>query len=289
MERMPGMPDSRNKSSDIAEFARLMMPALVESAQLARSLEGRVSNNPKLDEATAVKQALTDADEATQEIILRALLEFYPDVHLAAEECTESIDLFPRESELQVIIDPIDGTLHSYLEASGPYAVIVGLVAKGQYHAGLIALPREGLYFEATRGAGARIHRPGRAAQPARLSREGNRILVAHNTPIGVTRWLQDRGCDVIPACGGAVAVAPLIPGVRAGLRWAAGPLGISIRGRVGSLVSREGGALVCSAEQDSFPGDPDTPASTLLLGCSSDDIALLRSALRAGDFSKSQ
>lgn len=295
------MSDSRNKSASPArppsslgvtgaaysEFSALMMPALIEASRLARSLEGRVHNNPKLEEATAVKQALTEADEATQEVILQALLEHFPNVSLAAEEDTVSVARFPETSNAQVIIDPIDGTLHSYLEASGPYAVIVGLVVGGRYDAGLIGLPREGLCFEATRGRGARIHRPGRTPQAARVSVEGNRVLVAHNTPVGVTSWLAARGYEAIPACGGAVSVAPLIPGVRAGLRWAPGEKGISIRGRVGALVALEAGAKVCGIDSEFFPDDPDTPASALLVGSDDDDIALLRGAFEAGDFDR--
>ena len=40
-------------------------------------------------------------------------------------------------------------------------------------------------------------------------------------------RHLQERGFEVVFGCGGAVSVAPLIPGIRAGARYAAGEGGV--------------------------------------------------------------
>jgi fructose-1,6-bisphosphatase/inositol monophosphatase family enzyme len=271
------------QAADFRRFVDLLEPALREAASHARSLEGRVVNSPKLGEITPVKQAMTQADATTQEILLRALLAHYPDVCLAAEEDTESIARFPVDSAARVIIDPIDGTLHSYLEAKGPYATIVGLVVDDRYRAGLVGLPREGLFFAASRGDGARIGLPGRPMREVRAHADGERVLVANNTPAIVAEYLGEQGFEVIFACGGAVSVAPLIPGVRAGLRWAPGESGISIRGRVGALISREAGALVrCGADRE-FPDDTESPAPVLLAACSEKDIALLRDALEAG------
>jgi fructose-1,6-bisphosphatase/inositol monophosphatase family enzyme len=219
-----------------------------------------------LDEATAVKQALTLADIETQEIILKALLESFPRVSLAAEEDTDTVPEFPDKSEAQVVIDPIDGTLRSYLEASGPYAVIVGLAVREVYRASLVTLPREGLFFDATLGHGAFAMASGKARRPVRASADGQRVLVSHGMPESVSESLRSQGYEVVSACGGAVAVAPLIKGVCAGVRWSGNPEGISIRGRVGVLISREAGALVRAANGVEFPENIYTPSATLLL-----------------------
>jgi len=277
------MPDSWPAGVAFSEFVRLLSPAMREAASLARSLEGRVQNMPKLEEHSAVKQALTEADKQTQEIILRALLDNFPRVCLAAEEDTASVARFPSCGEARVIIDPIDGTLNSYLESKGPYSVIVGLEVRGRYEAGLVAMPREGLFFEASRGGGARIEVAGRSHRNARIEAGGERIMVGHDTPESVRAHLRQRGYEITPASGGAVAVAPLVRGVRAGLRWKARELGISIRGRVGALISREAGALVRDESGASFPGDSSTRANALLVAKNEEDIALLRDALSAG------
>ena len=277
------MPDNWPAGVDFSEFVRLLSPAMREAASLARSLEGRVHNMPKLEEESAVKQALTQADQQTQEVILRALLAHFPRVSLAAEEDTKSVAQFPDTGEARVIIDPIDGTLNSYLESKGPYSVIVGLEVRGRYEAGLVAMPREGLFFDASRGNGARCQVAGRSPRSARIGAPGGRIMVGHDTPESVRVHLRKRGHEVTPASGGAVAVAPLVRGVCAGLRWKASGLGISIRGRVGALISREAGARVCDESGASFPEDVASRANALLVAENEEDIALLRDALGAG------
>jgi hypothetical protein len=276
------MSDSGPRSPGYNEFASLLAPALRKAAATARQLEGLVENTPKRHESTAVKQALTRADTATQEIILRSLLEHFPQVCLAAEEDTESVRLFPETSDARVIIDPIDGTLRSYLERRGPYAVIVGLTLADRYQAALVAMPREGLLFDAQRGGGARIGRMGRSMQRARASADGDRILVANGTAPGIVERLRDLGYEVIFGCGGAVSVAPLIPGVRAGLRRGNTPQGISIRGRIGALIAREAGAVVKGAGQSAFPEDSHTRAEHLLVAACEEDIVMLDAVLSA-------
>jgi len=116
-----------------SEFVETLAPALRQAASIARSLEGRVSNRPKADEATAVKAALTLADTASQEALLVPLLERFPDVKLEAEEDTPTVSRFSQTRDALVVIDPIDGTLRFYLEAKGPYAVMIGVAIGDRY------------------------------------------------------------------------------------------------------------------------------------------------------------
>jgi len=102
---------------DPQRFVETLLPALREAAALARSLEGRVENRPKAGESTPAKAALTRADFAAQEAILQPLLQHFPGVALEAEEDTQSARLFPAQGDVRVVVDPIDGTLRSYLQA----------------------------------------------------------------------------------------------------------------------------------------------------------------------------
>jgi myo-inositol-1(or 4)-monophosphatase len=262
------------------EFAELLTPGVRRGAEIARSLEGRVSNRPKRGESTAVKQALTFADTQCQEALLESLHAHFPGVCLAAEEDTPLVASFPAESDALVVIDPIDGTLHSYLEGLGPYAVMIGLVLDGVYRAGLVALPREELLFGASQEAGAWAIRGDGPPEPALVRADGDRILVSHGMPAEVSAHLERSGYEVEPACGGAVAIAPLIPGVRAGVRHACGDLGVSIRGRIGCLIAAEAGALVRRADGGEFPLDVTTPSATLRVATCESDLKLLGDAL---------
>ncbi len=263
-------------------FVELLAPAVRQAASIARALEGRVQNRPKAAEASDVKAALTIADSAAQEAILVPLLERFPGVALRAEEDTPSVPGFAREGDDLVVVDPIDGTLRSYLEGRGPYAVMAGLVRRGDYEAALVALPREGLFFDAVRGGPARLTPPRGRPRPARAEGSGSRVLVSYGLPDPVIERLEGHGFEVAYGCGGAIAVAPLIPGVRAGLRIGNGHEGISIRGRIGALIAREAGALLESEGGAGFPTTLDAPARVLLVAAREDDLGVLREALAA-------
>jgi len=264
-----------------SDFVQALAPALRQAASIARSLEGRVPNRPKAGESTAVKAALTVADTASQEALLVPLLEHFPEVKLEAEEDTPSVSRFSVSGDALVVIDPIDGTLQFYLEGGGPYAVMIGLAIRDRYEASLVALPREQLCFDAVKGRGARICAGDSAARAIMVGEAtGNRILVSHNLPSSAVERLQDRGYEVAAASGGAISVAPLIPGVCAGLRLAReNPEGVSVRGRIGALVSAEAGALVMGLATP-FPPEIRTPAPALLVAPNETILAHLQDAL---------
>jgi fructose-1,6-bisphosphatase/inositol monophosphatase family enzyme len=267
---------------DPQRFVETLLPALREAAALARSLEGRVENRPKAGESTPAKAALTRADFAAQEAILRPLLQHFPGVALEAEEDTQSARLFPAQGDARVVVDPIDGTLRSYLQAEGPYAVLVGLAFEDRYEAALVALPREGLFFEAQRGKGARMALDPDPFRPARVDPEARRIMVSYEAPAGLEDRLRERGYEVVHGCGGALSVAPLVPGVAGGLRLARPGASISVRGRIGALVAREAGALLASEQGTPFPTDIEEPRRALLVARDAEILALLQDALQA-------
>ena len=268
------------------DFVVRLEAAVREAALLSRTLEGRVANQPKALGENAAKQALTEADLRVQEVLLEAVAREFPHVTMAAEEDTPGVERFPASGSEQVVIDPIDGTLHSYLEGRGPYGLMIGLVVDGRYEAGLVALPREGLLFAGARGDGAFKARPGGPLRPVRAEPRGERFVVTHGTPAAAHDALRAGGHPVVPSCGGAVSIAPLITGCRAGLRWSlSGGIGISVRGRIGALIAREAGADVRMEGGAPFPLDQTTRAATLRVTARAEDQKILDDALRAAGF----
>lgn len=260
-------------------FLELLVPAAGEAAALARRLEGRVANRPKPGEISPAKSALTEADTACQELLLRALLPEFRSVVLEAEEDTPAVAAFSGRGPGRVVVDPIDGTLRAYLEGRGPYAIMAGLELEGRFAAGLVALPREGVLLAARRGAGARRGRIGPDGRvgplaPCRADGGGPVVLVSHEMPETVRARLRDAGHRVEEGSGGALAVAPLLPGVRAGLRRASLPGGVSIRGRIGLLIAREAGARAVGPG-GAFPEEVDAPASWLVSAATGEDAEL--------------
>ena len=258
-----------------------LAPAMRRAAELARVLEGRVANRPKLGEVSPVKAALTTADTAVQETLLRALHETSPNVALEAEEDTPSVAAFASDGEELVVIDPIDGTLRFFLEALGSYSILLGLAVHDVYQAAHVALPREGVYIDAVRGEGARIATGDSLPARAEVRADGSRVLISHDLPGAAVEVLLAAGFTVAPASGGAISVAPLLPGVCGGLRYMPGG-NVSVRGRIGALASREAGARVCADDGSPFPEDIRAPRSTLLVAADDDTLATLRAAAAA-------
>ena len=264
------------------DFVRVLAPAMAQAAAIASALEGRVPNVPKPGADSAVKAALTIADTAAQEALLVPLLAGFRDACLEAEEDTRSIALFSgARSEARIVIDPIDGTLNFYLGARGPYGVMAGFALDARYEAALVALPREGWLFHAVRGAGAKRSLAGGRAETATPSRDGRCLYLSDGVPEPLAERLESRGFELQRACGGAVAVAPLVPGVRGGLRVAKQGT-ISTRGRIGLLVAAEAGAIVETAEGAPFPLSIDEPAATLVVASDPEIAKALRNALAA-------
>lgn len=230
------------------DFVDDLWPAIRQAAAIARSLEGRVPNRPKSGEDTDVKAALTAADMACQEALLVALSARFSDVRLEAEEDTESVERFSGKRDALVVIDPIDGTLRSYLGAEGPYAVMAGLALEGRFQGVDIALPREEIFVRAFEGGGAFLARGDAEAEPVRAQADGDTVMVSYDLPEAVAERIAERGWRTTEACGGAIAIAPLLPGFVGGLRVPK-PRPLSLRGRIGLLASQEAGAKVAHAD----------------------------------------
>jgi len=272
-----------HKRPQPSEFVNVLEPSLRRAATIARERDGSVVNTPKAHEATPVKRALTRADSECQEVLLETLWEHFPEVSLRAEEDTPLVARFPERADATVVIDPIDGTLRSYLEHRGPYAIIVGLAVENRYVAALIALPREQLAFDGVRGGGAHRIEPGGTRRPAELHDSERRVLVSHDLDPAAAESLQARGYELQRACGGAISVAPLVPGVCAGLRVATNdPPNVSIRGRAGLLIAREAGAMVLSEDGREFTQDTEKNARAVLVAGSREHLTALEEAYAA-------
>jgi fructose-1,6-bisphosphatase/inositol monophosphatase family enzyme len=263
-------------------FVEDLWPAVRQAAAIARSLEGRVPNRPKEGEASDVKAALTVADTASQEALLVPLVRHFSDVRLEAEEDTWSVRRFGDSPDARVVIDPIDGTLRSYLEGEGPYAVMAGLDLGGRYRAMVLALPREGWFLRAVEGGGAWLAEGDGTARRVRARADGDAILISYDLPEPMAARLRERGWQLREGCGGAVAVAPLLPGFAGGLRVPR-PAPLSSRGRIGLLASREAGARVACVDGPA-PPELDVPLPHVAVAADDAVLADLLYALEAGD-----
>jgi len=261
-------------------FVEDLWPAVRQAAAIARALEGRVANRPKSGERSDVKAALTVADTACQEALLVPLLRRFSDVRLEAEEDTESVHAFRAERDALVVVDPIDGTLRSYLDRGGPYAVMAGLSLAGRFQAMVLALPREQIVMRAVEGGGVFVAKGDETPHRARVDAQGDTVLASYHLPDAVAGRIRERGWRIAHGCGGAVAVAPLLSGVVGGIRVPS-PRPLSLRGRIGLLASQEAGARIAQARG---PVSPQLAEALPHVAVAADDrvLADLVEALRA-------
>ncbi len=263
---------------DPRDFVERMTLPVWQAAAATRWLEGRVDNRPKLGEDTDEKSALTDADCISQEILLTALREFFPDVEIEAEEDTPTVAAFAgNRSDDFVVVDPIDGTLR-YLRGDGLYSIIVGLEREGRPDAAVIAVPQEEVLVRAVRGGGAEISHAGGPFRPARLE-GGERLLVSHRLGSQAEAELQARGLTELKASGGAIGVAPLLEKTLGAIRVSQRPAGLSRRAWIAALATLEAGGVVVAIDGP-FPEAYRDGVPGVILAPNGADLDLLRSIL---------
>jgi 3'(2'), 5'-bisphosphate nucleotidase len=95
----------------------------------------------------------TEADRASQEIILGTLRAAFPGDALCAEEATPTLLAATHEGPRLWIVDPIDGT-RGFARKNGEFSVMIGFVADGQTALGVVFQPAAGRLTYAVRGAG---------------------------------------------------------------------------------------------------------------------------------------
>jgi hypothetical protein len=270
------------------EFIDAMTLPVWQAMAVVRWLEGRVRNRPKVGEVTPEKAALTDGDCTSQELLLVALRDRFPDVVLNVEEDTPTTACFAgNDSEYTVVIDPIDGTLR-YLRGDGLYAIIVGLERDGLVLATLIGVPQRGLVVRAIRGGGVELAREQGHFARAALGGGGREVAVSPGLPEPISRALGQQGLEPCTAAGGVIGIAPLLPGMVAGVRITGQPQGLSRRAWVAALPTLEAGGCV-EGLSGAFPERYTPGEPGLLVASSPEEISRLRSTLSAAADEKPQ
>ncbi|MFH1736826.1 MAG: inositol monophosphatase family protein, partial [Actinomycetota bacterium] len=136
---------------------------------------------------------LTDADLASQELIVSHLTEEFPDHGILAEEDLSDPGVRPQgrgsgtgpDPKYLWIIDPLDGTTN-YAHGYPKFAVSIAVARQGKVIAGAVYDPIAGELFSAARGEGARLN-----GQPIHVSvtAEIDDTLLATGFPY----WTRER------------------------------------------------------------------------------------------------
>jgi myo-inositol-1(or 4)-monophosphatase len=141
-----------------------------DAGQLLAERFGRalqISNKSELD-------LVTEADLASERLIIERIKAFYPRHAILAEESGASAAGDRETSEWRWIIDPLDGTTN-YAHGYPCFCVSVGLEHRGRLELGVIYDPVRDELFTAERGQGAALN--GRRIQVSQTNSLNSALL----------------------------------------------------------------------------------------------------------------
>ena len=142
--------------------------AAYQAAEILNSFFG--SDTLRIDKKGAI-DLVTEADKASEEIIIETLRSAFPDHGIVAEESggTLSADGY------QWIIDPLDGTTN-FAHGLGLFAISIALLDQSHPVVGIVLEPRQGDLFTAVKGKGAQ--RNGHSINVSPINTLGDSLLV---------------------------------------------------------------------------------------------------------------
>jgi 3'(2'), 5'-bisphosphate nucleotidase len=216
----------------------------------------------------ADRTPVTDADDRSQDILLKAIATLMPGIAVVSEE------LAVRPSQLGdvfALIDPLDGT-KEFVAGSGEYTVNLAIIQDREPVVGIVAVPAEGLIYRGRvrRGAerlamsGSGVGLGGATVEPIRVRtppRSGVVAAVSRSHLDAATVALLDRlhiGNRV--ACGSALkfcriaeGAADIYPRLASTCEWdvAAGHALVAAAG--GTVTLPDGDALLYGATSSDF------------------------------------
>ncbi len=139
---------------------------------------------------------VTEADEAAEEFILRALETLTPNIPVVAEEAMESGQVPDISGGLFWLVDPLDGT-KEFLTRNGEFTVNIALIQDGEPVAGVVHAPALAMTWIGAGPGSAAFSQTDQPAMPieARRLPEDGVVVVAsrrHGAVKELDRYLAD-------------------------------------------------------------------------------------------------
>jgi 3'(2'), 5'-bisphosphate nucleotidase len=178
-----------------------------------------LSPHTSIKRTKADQSPVTEADEASEAMILQDLARLLPGVPVISEESTSNKQV-PKAGESFLIVDPLDGT-REFLAGRDEFTVNLAIVTGGRPIAGIIAAPQRGHVWRGIVGHGAERLRmlADSADQPATIR---TRNWPAQNAVATVSRSHFDADTDAFLgslgpvtriACGSALKFCQVAEG----------------------------------------------------------------------------
>jgi myo-inositol-1(or 4)-monophosphatase len=161
------------------EILNYLLPFVSTAGTYSAVIQSGVASHDAKEGSTAFHHALSDADLTIQSYLEVALLSKFPKVSFFSEEQASSLNrkYFPEDAELEVLLDPVDGT-RSYIDNRSAYQIIVTVHDRSGISGALVYLPRHQQAFLGVRGEGTFVVTSEDIAQ----GRQGARRTLTHSS-----------------------------------------------------------------------------------------------------------
>jgi 3'(2'), 5'-bisphosphate nucleotidase len=155
--------------TDISPFTQpQFLRALTDAAAEASAAILALCGDRARDRAKADGSPVTDADHASEAVIMAHLARLMPGIPVVSEEHAS----WPPAEALRdvfVLVDPLDGT-REFIAGRDEYTVNIAVIARGEPVAGVVAAPALHQVWRGARGVGAERLALGSAGEPVRLA-----------------------------------------------------------------------------------------------------------------------
>jgi myo-inositol-1(or 4)-monophosphatase len=152
---------------ELEQIKKIGVQAAIKAGEVLRSFQG----GPLSVRKKGAIDLVTEADIASEKVILETVLSEFPDHSVLAEESGR----ISGDDRFQWVIDPLDGTTN-FAHGLDLYAVSIAFALAGEVVVGLVLAPASGQLFVAIKGEGATLN--GRAIGISQEKMLSNSLLV---------------------------------------------------------------------------------------------------------------
>jgi 3'(2'), 5'-bisphosphate nucleotidase len=155
------------------------------------------------------KTPVTEADLASERIIVEMLTAAFPEIPVVSEETVPAAGFECPEARQFWLVDPLDGT-REFVARNGEFAVLIGLIENGRPVLGIVHGPALGLTYIAHGPGTAMLQKGGGQFEPirARASAPEGIVVVhsrSHENSRRLAEYFQDRPILERHVCGSAL------------------------------------------------------------------------------------
>jgi len=161
------------------------------------------------------KTPLTEADLASERIIVEMLTKAFPDIPVVSEETVPEAG-FSSPAARFWCVDPLDGT-REFVAKNGEFAVLIGLIENGRPVLGVVHGPAFGATYIAHGPGTAMRRKNGGDWQPIRARAPADGVVVIHSRSHENSRrlaeYFEGRAVRERSVCGSALKFGVLASG----------------------------------------------------------------------------